>query len=110
MLTELFKITTWQGKSVIIKTKNITNKFFCYLYFILYSSQNMKKDSYTKNPSGDNVRIPLKTSSSREDVTIRQGRDFPGHRLQVRSSRTNNFGDPRENLELKYDQDPAETP
>ena len=38
----------WKGKLLIKTPKNITNKCFYYLYFILYSLHNMSKDVYPK--------------------------------------------------------------
>ena len=67
--TELFKVTTWQGKLVIKPPKNITNKLFYYLYFILSYSHNTSKDDYFKNTVGDKVSIPSKPCPSRDEET-----------------------------------------
>ena len=48
---ELYKVTTWQGKSVIKNQNKITSKLLYYLHFILSSSHNIMKYGYTKNTS-----------------------------------------------------------
>ena len=53
-------------------------KFFYYLYFILSSSQNMRKDGYTKNLVGDKGSSLPKPFPSWYKEDIRQGSELSG--------------------------------
>ena len=55
-----------------------TNKLFYYLYFILSSSQNVRKDGYTLKPIGDKGRSPSRPSTSWAEQKIRQGDNYLG--------------------------------
>ena len=95
MRTALCKVTTWLSKLLIKKTKNTTNNLFYYLYFVLSSSQNMRKDGYTKNSVGEIGSTLTKPSLSQYENNIRKESYFQGNHSRDRSSPSNSFGAPR---------------
>ena len=93
MCTALFKVTMWQVKLVIKTPNNITNIFFYYLYFILSSLHNIRKDGYNKNTVIESVIIPSKPSPPRDNEQ-KSGIILTGHRWQEQSIPSEIFGDP----------------
>ena len=110
MRTKLCKVAMWQGKPEIKNQKNITNKFFYYLYFILSASQNTRKDSYPKNPVGEKEITPMSLYQSREDEYRRQEKKFLGRRVKLQGSPSRELWIPCHHRELRDKQYPTEAP
>ena len=110
MCMALWKFITWQGKSVIKNPNNITNKLSYYLYFILSSSLNMRKDGYTKNSFGEKLRILTKPSPPQYEGNRRQGADFLKCCSQSRSSPSKNSEKTQENENFGTIKIPKEVP
>ena len=67
-----------------------------------------RKDGHQSNPvgyQGRDTKIPFSLLNYK---TIRQGEDFPGHCLQVRSSPSKDFGAPRKQGTFSNKQEPRE--